>query len=70
MAHAPLDPTLQTYVSKFLLEKDGQTVEELAKHCKTTKVKIYGILVVLKNEGRVVPFKAKWYLKTKKASKF
>ena len=66
MAHALLDPTLQVYVSQLLREKDGRAVEELARHCKTTEAKVYGILVALRDEGRVVSFKAKWYLKPKK----
>lgn len=66
MAHALLDPALQLYVSNRLREKDGQTIEELAKHLKTSEANVNLVLGLLRKNGHVVPFKAKWYLKQPK----
>jgi DNA-binding IclR family transcriptional regulator len=66
MAHALLDPALQLYVSNRLREKDGQTIEELAKHFRTSEANVHRVLGLLRKEGQVVPFKTKWYLKQRR----
>jgi hypothetical protein len=62
MTQPLLDSTLQDCVSNRLLERDGQTVEELAKYYKTTEANIHGAMLVLQRKGHVAQFKTKWYL--------
>jgi hypothetical protein len=69
MAHALLDSALQLYVSNRLREKAGQTIQELAKHFKTSEANIHLVLGLLRKEGHVVPFKSKWYLKQERTTR-